>query len=382
MQNFVFYSHINSGNRGCEAIVRSTIPLLNTPKKDISIITEDIELDTQCGLSDCSNLIATKPIKGIAGIPSIFPRAITKLGINPKANVLYRYGHALKTINQDTVALSTGGDLYCYPDYQWLSFLSDIVKDRKAKNVLWGCTVDFSKNDAKLKSALNKYDLITARDSTTYENLRRNNISSQIAYIPDTAFLLTTQEWDCSKYLKDGPCIGINVSNFVVGNTSFIESIKKLISYCLNETNYSIVLIPHVFWGLQNDVQEAKKIKTLFPNEERVKVACEFLNCCELKYLISQCEYYMGARTHTMIAAYSSFVPSIAFGYSIKSKSIATDLSIDDCYIIDTSKEIHPNQLLTSFEQLRKSSMKNGLKEVIPEIQNKIRTEALIINEI
>ncbi len=41
---------------------------------------------------------------------------------------------------------------------------------------------------------------------------------------------------------------------------------------------------------------------------------------------ISMCRYFVGARTHATIAAYSCKIPTLVLGYSVKSKGIAQDL--------------------------------------------------------
>ncbi len=49
-------------------------------------------------------------------------------------------------------------------------------------------------------------------------------------------------------------------------------------------------------------------------------------NAKELKGYISRCRAFVGARTHSTIAAYSTGVPTLAIGYSVKARGIAKDL--------------------------------------------------------
>ena len=49
-------------------------------------------------------------------------------------------------------------------------------------------------------------------------------------------------------------------------------------------------------------------------------------NCRQQKYIISQCAYFIGASTPSTIAAYSTGVPTLVVGYSVKAKGIAKDL--------------------------------------------------------
>ncbi len=373
MSKYVFYSHINSGNRGCEAIVRSSIPLLESDRRDIAIITEDIEVDRKCGLDDVSTLIPIRSVDGKNKIPYIPAYFLSRFGISPSASTVYKYKDAIdKTVSRDTVALSTGGDLYCYPDYAWLSYLSDLVNEKGAKNVLWGCTIDPSYVDEKMKTALDKYDLITVREHRTHESLRLKGLKSRIECVPDTAFTLQPKEWDTKQFINGDFNVGINVSNFVYDNQSFMNAVIEFIRYVLETTRANIVLIPHVFWKLQNDIATSNTIKGLFAEEERVRILDKQLNCEELKYAISKMDYYMGARTHSMIAAYSSCVPSIAFGYSIKSLGIAEDLGISNDFVINTKEELNKSILIEKFNILRESDMKKQLINIIPQIQKRV----------
>ena len=46
-------------------------------------------------------------------------------------------------------------------------------------------------------------------------------------------------------------------------------------------------------------------------------------NCMVIKGYISRCELFIGARTHATIAAYSTGVPTLVLGYSVKARGIA-----------------------------------------------------------
>ena len=50
------------------------------------------------------------------------------------------------------------------------------------------------------------------------------------------------------------------------------------------------------------------------------------LNAEEIKGVISQCRFFIAARTHASIAAYSTCVPTLVVGYSVKAKGIAKDI--------------------------------------------------------
>lgn len=54
------------------------------------------------------------------------------------------------------------------------------------------------------------------------------------------------------------------------------------------------------------------------------------MNAAQLKYLISQCEVQICCRTHASIAGYSTGVPTLVAGYSIKAQGIAADLGMEE----------------------------------------------------
>ena len=62
-------------------------------------------------------------------------------------------------------------------------------------------------------------------------------------------------------------------------------------------------------------------------------------NCMEIKGIISKCRFFIGARTHSTIAAYSTCVPTLAVGYSIKARGIARDIfGTEDNYVVPVQK--------------------------------------------
>ena len=84
----------------------------------------------------------------------------------------------------------------------------------------------------------------------------------------------------------------------------------------------------------------------------------------QIRYAISKCEYFIGGRTHSVISAYSTRVPCLALGYSVKAVGIAKDLGMPDYTVINSRKLINSHQLIDSFEKLEKN------RELIMNIYN------------
>ena len=76
-------------------------------------------------------------------------------------------------------------------------------------------------------------------------------------------------------------------------------------------------------------------------------------NCCKLKGYIARCRFFVGARTHATIAAYSSCVPTLVIGYSVKARGIAKDLfGTEENYVLPVQQLREPDQLTNAFHWL------------------------------
>ena len=61
------------------------------------------------------------------------------------------------------------------------------------------------------------------------------------------------------------------------------------------------------------------------------------LNASQTKWVIGQCKVFIGAKTHSKIAAISSNVPTLFIAYSQKARGMAKDIFGDDRWLIDIS---------------------------------------------
>ena len=114
----------------------------------------------------------------------------------------------------------------------------------------------------------------------------------------------------------------------------------------------------------------ANKLKAYFSYEPRVFVVNDGYNCCQLKSLISKCRLFVGARTHSTIAAYSTCVPTLVAGYSEKSMGIAKDLfGTAEGYVCSIQNMEKETELLEAFKNILKNEQSERcfLRNRIPE---------------
>ena len=122
-----------------------------------------------------------------------------------------------------------------------------MLHEKGCKTVLWGCSVEPSALTESVIADLKRYDLITVRESLSYEGLKRAGIEKNVLLCPDPAFQLD----DASCPLPDGfvrdQTVGVNVSPLAADcGTLVMENYIEMMRYILSNTGYRILLIPHV----------------------------------------------------------------------------------------------------------------------------------------
>lgn len=378
MKKFFLYGHNGSGNHGCEAIVRSTCKILREGFGDIDITlaSGNTSEDKKYELDKVINLVNEKNTVSKLSLPYINAYLNLKLKKNGLESEKLAYRKTFYNADKDTIAFSIGGDNYCYPGYERFTMLHNMLRERNIKTVLWGCSVEPSKINDFMKEDLVNYDLIIARETLTYEALK--NIGANVKLYPDPAFQLDKIEKELPKNFKENNTVGINISPMVMNKESVlgitIENYTALIKYILENTDMNVALIPHVIWEDNNDDRKPSKfLYDKFKDTNRV-VLIEDDNCEVLKGYISRCRFFIGARTHSTIAAYSTYVPTLVVGYSIKAKGIAKDIfGTYENYVIPVQNLENKGDLLKSFKWMldREESIKDHMDKFIPSYKEK-----------
>ena len=252
----------------------------------------------------------------------------------------------------------------------------NVFKNMKMKTVLMGCSVE-PDSVPSLKEDLESYDMIIARESITYEGLIAGGISKdKVMLCPDPAFALPTKIVELPQLFKKSEVVGINVSPMVQGKESApgmtMENYRALIRYILDNTSLGVALIPHVVWKSNDDRGPLNALYNefkIYKGQSRVEIIHD-MPATNLKGIISRCKFFVGARTHSTIAAYSSLVPTLVIGYSVKSRGIAKDLfGQDENYVIPVWALKKEDDLLNGFKWImdNESAIRDTLKEKMPE---------------
>lgn len=367
----VLYGNGGSGNHGCEAIVRGTVQLCG--KDNTYIIFSTVpEEDLKYGLNQIATIRAAK---SETGEWLSFLKAYYQLKVkhNYAAMDAYSYLREIKSCRGKVdVAFSVGGDNYCYSGTDLYAYLNRIYHDNGIKTVFWGCSVEPEVvRQTKIADDLRLYNQITARENITYEAIKSVNLHTWL--MPDPAFYMEPSACNIDERYEKHQVIGINISPMIISyekhTGAAFQNYVNLVRWILDKTNYDVALIPHVVWKKNDDRKILKQLYDLFEEKDRLILEKDH-SAPELKYIISKCHAIVAARTHASIAAYSTGVPTLVVGYSVKARGIARDLfGTENNYILSVQDLEEPGQLCTAFQWLdhHNGEIRSHLKQMLPD---------------
>ena len=366
----VMYLHGGSGNHGCEAIVNSTCHMLEDIPK--LLVTNSEKEDRFYSLEPLCDILQERKIAEhfFAHVWYYVWRAVFH---DPESFMRYRFRQVLGK-NRAPLYMSTGGDMYCYELSKKEAIVANSTFCRAgAKTILWGCSIEPELlQEPEVGEDMKRYALITPRESITADALKKAGVTENVKLFPDPAFALEPEQMELQKRFAVGKTIGINVSPMIVRHEKkegiTLANYRKLIDYILQTTDDCVALIPHVMWNYNDDRLTLKELYRGYAGNGRVMLFPD-LPCRKLKYIISQCRAFIGARTHATIAAYSSCVPTLVVGYSVKARGIARDLfGSEKHYVLPVQALENPEELIHAYDWMmeREQKIRARLQAIMP----------------
>jgi len=244
--------------------------------------------------------------------------------------------------------------------------------DRLAMNlrkpvVLWGASVGPFEKVPDFIPAIRKHladiSLIALRESVSDAYVRETLGLNNVIRMADPAFTLapepvsTTAFWPAE---QGHGVLGLNVSPVIEryrrGHPDLRTEIVQFIRAVVQNHDMAVLLVPHVVPlngdSKNNDADYMRPVlDSLSDLGSRVRMMDSALNAAQIKQVISQCRFFIGARTHATIAALSSIVPTVSIAYSMKAKGINQDLFGHQDAVIE-SAEVSQTSLLAGLEWL------------------------------
>lgn len=285
------------------------------------------------------------------------PKQIAKKSISSR-------NHCLRSLREADIVCSISGgdgfsDIYGMKNFFYVSLPQMLALLSGARLVLMPQTVGpFQGKISQMiaKYILNRADIVYSRDVDGIKKLEEfiGSNDGKLRQSYDVAFALDPKEPTGFKDigLHDGELglnVGLNVSGLLFNDKNIFnmstftnqykELIYELIHYIIEIKQANVILIPHVMGDLEifeSDVTACrniiKKLEKIYP--QKISIAGVGCDQNEIKYIIGECDFFIGSRMHACIAALSQNIPSVGIAYSDKFRDVfetinAGDLAVD-----------------------------------------------------
>jgi colanic acid/amylovoran biosynthesis protein len=237
----------------------------------------------------------------------------------------------------------------------------------------------------------------------TKELLGVHKANGKIRFAPDVAFVLDPHEPEQMDVgaldgarTPDSILVGLNVSGLLFSGgytrdnmfglkTDYRELIEAVVDYLMTNKHTLVLLVPHVFTAhrpAEDDPLACRKLYEIL-NEKypgRVFLAQGRYNHNDIKFIIGLCDFFMGSRMHSCIAAISQSIPAVGIAYSKKFKGVFDSVGLGQ-YVAD-AYQCDKDELLSivraAFEN--RDQIRAHLKEVLPGIQADILNMFEVVN--
>lgn len=184
--------------------------------------------------------------------------------------------------------------------------------------------------------------IVSTRDNLSTTCLREMGVTRDVIEASDVALRLPYEP--LPKPSEGAPVkIGINVSGLLMSGgytranmfglkADYPQLMRDILAHFIQHPDgCEVHLVPHVIsWGagkLEDDYEASLKLAEEFP---ALRVAPRFSSPSEAKTYIANMDFFMGARMHACIAAFSTGVPVVPMAYSRKFAGLFGALGYDE----------------------------------------------------
>lgn len=353
-------------NRGCEALAYSVIYLISQCLAKRGIVC-DITLsdsgDTDIGKHELS--IQGERINYFSNCNIVYPFSGLHKWIF-LLKLLLKPGHLLaarqKAIHDVDYIFDIGGgdsfsDIYGVRRFEEVNSIYKLARAYHKPYCVLPQTIGPFENASVQEEAIKTIEsagLVMTRDRQSYDYVRelvpqQKNVAEYI----DVAFFLP---YTRRSFSNDFINVGLNVSALLWNggytkdnqfglNVDYREVIRLVVARFLSIPNVKLHLVPHVngsFRDIENDYEVCYDICREYSNS-RLVLSDFFLGPVDAKNYIAGLDFFMGARMHSTIAAFSSCVPVVPMAYSRKFNGLYVDTLHYDHIVdlkVDTEEQV------------------------------------------
>ena len=380
MNILIANSTINSGNKGCVALALSTMYFISKMLNERSMCCQFFLPQSGYERKEEHTIKIGDVTLKFMSLMDITPLSIRQY---IKNSTKYIAGHreyqaTKKAYQEADFILDIGqgdsfADIYGKRRFDWIFSQYRLGMKYKKPYCILPQTIGPFK-DASIRTqacrGISYAKCVMARDKQSYDYVKELLPDKTVTEIIDVAFFMPFKR---KEFNKDFIHVGLNVSALLwhggyTRNNQFGLKVdypllvRSIIDYFLEQTNVKVHLIPHVVdseRSVENDYAVSFDLYEEY-NHPNLVLSPLFLDPISAKNYIAGMDFFMGARMHSTIAAFSSEVPVFPMAYSRKFNGLFTD-TLQYPYMADMKAQSNM-EVLTSIKQCYEQ--KNKLNEI------------------
>jgi polysaccharide pyruvyl transferase WcaK-like protein len=168
---------------------------------------------------------------------------------------------------------------------------------------------------------------------------------------------------------------GYDRSNAFDLKIDYRNFIEKTIEFLVLGKDADVVLIPHVFGEqAESDSIASASIYEALKDSYPGRLACvrARYDQNEIKYIVGQCDFFIGARMHACIAALSQAIPAIGIAYSQKFLGVFETVGAGP--LVADPRHLTTEQILLVIEDTmaRREEISSGLRHTMANVKREI----------
>lgn len=247
---------------------------------------------------------------------------------------------------------------------------------------------------------LKKTQTIFSRDKVGVDYLRGvlddKDFTSKVRFAPDVAFVLDSRkpehlaiEPSANIRAHNSIIVGLNISGLLFNGgytgdnmfglrTDYRTLVQDVVKMLLKDESTVVLLVPHMFpqavYKVESDPDACLKVyemlRKVYPG--RIFLVKGGYDQGEIKYIIGFCDFFIGSRMHSCIAALSQCIPTVGLAYSSKFQGVFESVGL--AYYVADARKCDENQVLEKVKLVFEDryNIREHLKQTIPQIQERI----------
>ena len=247
------------------------------------------------------------------------------------------------------------------------------------------------------KNVLKRADMVYARDKESFDYVQTlfgcDNVNGKLRFVPDIAFVLDPHEPETidvgaldSMRRENSVVVGLNISGLLFNGgytrenmfglkTNYQELIYSIVDFLMADERVLVLLVPHVLTPsriVEDDPNACRQLyeKLIGKYPGRIFLTQGSYNHNGIKHIIGLCDFFIGSRMHSCIAALSQSIPAVGIAYSKKFHGVFESVGLGDC-VADVYRSSSKEELLSivKFAFEKRDKIRAHLETVIPKIQ-------------